>query len=181
MRWLALWLETETAAQPQGDMMPIQRAVQALQHGQITDALSTQGIEGDVGWLRILAAASVGASVEEVAAGLSEPLYGNGEAILWAAYGLLLREGADTAAARATLLAVGRPETGTVLDAFASLRTDPDALDAVLHTSDPTLRGAARAAAVIVLGEEAPEVWREEARRLQLPFERPYFGEQGAQ
>jgi hypothetical protein len=39
----------------------------------------------------------------------------------------------------------------------------------------PVERGHAYAAAVIILGDKAPRLWRENARRLLFPPERPYF------
>lgn len=70
------------------------------------------------------------------------------------------------------------PSWGTVvkpaLDAVQA--RDEAALDAIAASGTPLERGAAYAVAVVLQGADAPPRWRDEARSLLFPWERPWLG-----
>jgi hypothetical protein len=58
----------------------------------------------------------------------------------------------------------------------AAQARDEAALDAVAASGTPLERGAAYAVAVVLQGADAPARWRDEARSLLFPWERPWLG-----
>ncbi len=90
---------------------------------------------------------------------------------------LARRAGVDVQARYGDTLADEALADLVVFTDAAFLRGDPAEVDAALASLDVVERGIACAAAVIVLGDDAPPLWRMTARRLLLPYERPWFRE----
>jgi len=55
------------------------------------------------------------------------------------------------------------------------LRSDPDDMEALTEGLSLFLKGQARVMGLVMLGDEAPETWRAEARAMLLAPERPYL------
>ncbi|MGH8175691.1 MAG: M48 family metallopeptidase, partial [Steroidobacter sp.] len=125
-----------------------------------------------------LAAASDGALPELVAAALALPMdQGIDAESIWSALALALRERKDPASYVAAIREYKMDDAQQILDFITVVRTSPDraAAERLLDGLDLALRGHAYSAAVVLLGEKAPEQWRHAASRLLFVAERPYF------
>jgi hypothetical protein len=149
------------------DALPEGEAVSALVAGQL-DAVHPESLASPVReTLTMYLGASEGASPEQVARALALPPASKDDVSgRWLLAALSARAGK-------TVDTGGDPVAAAL--AGAELAKDPFALDRVVAGMDPFQRGAARAAAVVRLGERAPPAWRHEARALLFGFERPYL------
>jgi Zn-dependent protease with chaperone function len=126
------------------------------------------------------AAASDGASKEAVERALAlGPEIGLSAQNTWTVVALHLREGRPVPE-NVRALALGSWSKGSaesILAALepAALARDPRGLDRALESAPLPLRGHARAAAVVILGEKSPAGWRHEAKGLLYPWERPFL------
>ena len=125
-----------------------------------------------------LAAASDGASSKLVQAALALPMdQGIDGDTMWTALALALRERKDPAPYLASIREQKADDAQQVLDFVTAVRTSQNPADAehMLDGLDMTLRGHAYSAAVVLLGERAPDDWRRAANQLLFAPERPYF------
>jgi Zn-dependent protease with chaperone function len=125
-----------------------------------------------------LAAASDGAPAALIAAALALPMdQGLDVDSVWTSLALALRERKDPAPYLAAIREMKIDDAQKVLDFITAVRTSTDRAEAerLLDGLDPTLRGHAYSAAVVLQGRQAPAEWRRAATRLLFIPERPYF------
>jgi len=146
--------------------------------GGAPDKAATLNLSYEPRLLR-LAAASDGASAElrQRVAGLPR---GDGldAETYWTALALAEREGWPAPQGDASILRGVQPEHLQRLEAFRAALGSPAALVAaekLLQGLPLELRGQAYSMATVRLGTRTPPAWREAAKRLLLPHERPYF------
>jgi hypothetical protein len=128
--------------------------------------------------LRLLAASS-GASPELVKNALAlAPSDGLDPHTIWPAVALAMREKRDPSPLLAVKSAVPEQSARTVLLFLEALRKGGVGSNAEnwLAGLDPESRGQAYSAAIVLLGDKAPQAWREAARQLLFVTERPYLG-----
>ncbi|MCB9758537.1 MAG: M48 family metalloprotease [Alphaproteobacteria bacterium] len=169
--------KAERGVSPGVDAPAVLHGVQMLVNGQ-TEKMMRLGTlsEGDRRSLMLLA---VGAGVTnpELMREL-RPLLEAGQfttPLAWTALGLAVREGVDPAALVAVIEAEQKWPAGQLaplLDVEA-LRADPARLDALAEGRDLMNRGGLRMLGILLLGDDAPEHWRAEARALLFAFDRP--------
>ena len=152
-------------------------AYRALAQGKLDEALQLASASPNVqASISLLVAASDGAA-PDVAAKVIRQHKVEGLAPTEALYllALAIRSGPGAEPYR-TELEKSVSENKDLIPALDGLVHGKAALfeDAILRLT-PSDRGFAYAAAVIVLGNKAPQQWREYARRLLFPAERPYF------
>jgi Zn-dependent protease with chaperone function len=128
------------------------------------------------------AAASDGASEATVQAALALPITeGIDTDSVWTALALALREKKDPSAYLSTVRSYADDDSKQLLEFIAAIRTSANPseeerrLDGILNGLDVTARGHAYSAALVLLGNKAPEAWRRSANRLLFIPERPYF------
>jgi len=151
-----------------------------LAKGELSLALDEAASPEERAELLRLAAASQGASPALIREAFELPTAaGVGQDSLWATAALALREGRDPG----PFLALGgelglRPDQLRmleVLDADA-LRAEPEAAMGRLRQGhNAFLQGQALVMGIVLLQDEAPPRWRQEARALLFDSERPYF------
>jgi Zn-dependent protease with chaperone function len=124
-----------------------------------------------------LVAASRGATREQLAAARAlAPDAGIDYHTLWPAIGLALREKRDASALIARIKEFTDPDERAGLEAFlrpARLAGDAAAARDALSSLDPDSRGHAYVLGCVILGDDAPDEWRAEARALLFAPERP--------
>jgi hypothetical protein len=153
-------------------------AYSALAQGKLDEALklaeSSPRVKADIS---LLVACSDGANAGLVSKVLDERKTQNpspGEA--WYLFALALRSKRDASIYRAVLVK-NSPQYQGLIDGFETLvRSKPGNLENSMAGLQFSQRAYIYAAGVIVLGDRAPEKWREHARRLLFPAERPFFG-----
>lgn len=130
--------------------------------------------------LRMLLAASKGASARQVRAGLQ---FENAESpsvyAVWPAVALSLREGADPGALLEQARSGVSNQNANTLWAFLQAvhsGASAESAEAQLGSIDLRLRGIAYASAAVLLGNQCPSHWRELAQKLLFASERPYIG-----
>jgi Zn-dependent protease with chaperone function len=168
-------------------LSPASKAYAALAHGQFVQGYVDIGSDAEAAarWLR-LAAASDGAPQDMVlnATKLASSS-GVDEASFWSSVGLSMRLHRDLHAFE-QLIEAGRVREGLPDKDHQSLqiwrflmnlqRGGVKAVsDADLNGLPPQQRGFAYSAAVTALGDAAPPIWRDHAKRLLFATERPYF------
>jgi len=150
-----------------------------LARGRLNDAVRLAGDDLQRALILRLAATSTGAtdSIMANAAKLdSTTEMGTAEAV--AGLVVALRTGGDAAPFEAVIRERAGRDADTVL-AYADakrLENEREALETARRWLDPELRGHAAVLGIGVLGEDAPEQWRAEARRLLFVGERPFLG-----
>ncbi len=155
------------------------RGYRFLAKGDLDKALELED-PGDPGRpLTRLVAASEGATPTQVqAAKLPYVEEGLGQAAFFASAAVAAREGWDVSA---YVDALGnylpREDLETVAQVFdiAAVEADPGIIDRAVVGSEPSLRGRVRLVGVILLGDQAPDLWRKEAKALLFEGERPYL------
>ncbi|MGD8861291.1 MAG: M48 family metallopeptidase [Myxococcales bacterium] len=150
-----------------------------LERGDLTGALErVREDEAGAPVIARLVAASDGASDAQLAAARALPDdAGLSSDTVWSALALAAREGRRPEAFVAQAREVAQKNADAVL-AWADperLKSDQEELERELRHLEPYLRGQARVMGLLILGDEAPERWRAEARALLLPSERPYI------
>jgi hypothetical protein len=151
-----------------------------LIRGELDAAIERVGSDSEFGNLvRVLVAASDGASEEHIRAGLA---VADDQAlslpVLGSAAALALREGGDASVPLAALRQSHDAADVDQLERFLiSLHQGeaPQSAADRLGQIDLELRGAAYAAAAVLLGERCPHDWRQQAKALLLGFERPFL------
>lgn len=160
---------------PSRDEAPVVGALRALAKGELEVAVTRADPENRPMML-ILAAASDGCParlVEEALALPASEVDGTSAMHLAA---LALREGRS---GKELLARSGLDEA--MVDRLASslvpdrLHREPKALEALASGLPLPLQGQLLAMGTVVLGAEAPEQWRAQAKAMLFPFERPYF------
>ncbi|WP_205757431.1 M48 family metallopeptidase [Lysobacter enzymogenes] len=155
----------------------------ALKSGDLAAALdaSKASPEQRAHLLR-MAAASDGAPAQMVAQALRQPGAAEPElASAWALAALAEREHDAGAAQRRAEAMLADPEDSAKIAAFfdAVRRGGAGATaeaERALGKINPRSRGIAYSTAVVMLGRDCPQAWREGAKRLLFSAERPYFG-----
>lgn len=97
---------------------------------------------------------------------------------IWPAVGFAIRHGLPTDALLDRMDTIDDRSAGlmrNLVDLLSASRPDPAAVETVLDLAGPDTLGRAYAMAAVALGDAAPADWRENARRLLLITERPYF------
>lgn len=167
-------------AAPLGPEFELSAAAQrALHAGDLAGALqSVQGVQYLQDQMLRLCAASDGATDAMKAAAAQLPLdRGMGHANLWITIAATARNGG----ALERFVPIVRSAMGQEADAMLEwadphkLRTERERLETALVSLTPSTRGVARLMAVLVLRDEAPDAWWNEAERLLFPAERPYL------
>jgi hypothetical protein len=151
-----------------------------LGRGNLGAALNQiKGNPGNDTRLLRLAAASDGADAALVARALAlGPLEGLDEQTLWSGIGLALRQRQDIAPYLEVLRKMSGREAGKLEAVIRLLRegAPPAAVDQAMNGMPPYLRAQFYAIGVIVRGKNAPQAWRDYAKRALFASERPYFG-----
>ena len=152
-------------------------AYRALAQGKLAAALQYAKGSADVSaQIALLVAASDGARSMAAKTVLDQPMSDTpAPADVWFRLGLAIREGRDTAKYRA-FLSKNMPGHAQLAEQFNVLIRNPAKFENDMHNLSVEQRGYAYAAAVIALGDRAPARWRQNAKRLLFPVERPYFG-----
>ena len=131
-----------------------------------------------IGSAEVLAAASDGAPASAAVRVAATPPAEWGDYIS-AQYALALaaRTGRATAAHVARLEEFGVLDGKALRDFLERLKPGADVatLERILPRLNLHERGMACACGVVVLGDAAPKAWRDDAAKLLLPYERPYF------
>ena len=97
---------------------------------------------------------------------------------LWPAIGLALRNKQDATALLARMKDFADPSEVPALEQFLHperLAKDKKAARAAISTLDPIERGHAYVLGTVILGDDAPDAWRAEARALLFAPERPFL------
>jgi len=155
------------------------KAYSELARGNLANALrlAASNPEREPRVLR-LAAASDGASAELVARALALPVgRGVDEDTAWASIALAAKMKRDPAPYFEHLKRLP-PEHATSLVRFIAEATrgeGPQAAQRHIPPVTPGVRGQFYAVGVVLLGERAPQAWREGAKGLLFAYERPYF------
>jgi hypothetical protein len=105
------------------------------------------------------------------------PEQGAGLPGLWLRVGMAMRAHADVGPHRALAVKSSGPY-GAAMAAFLDSVRKGDRVEVserLLATLPPPLRAYAYSAAIVVRGRQAPQAWRDYARRLLFAPERPYF------
>ena len=159
---------------------PALRSFQYLAEGDLDGAVDAANAAGAyVPEVLRLAAASDGASREIIVAANSlESVEGIDANTLWIAVGAAIRhdQPAEEYIGQAAIILDQDAELAH--DFYSALVRKPFVqaqADAVLEGVGPDLRGRAYAMGVAALGADAPQAWREGARRLLFIGERPYL------
>ena len=151
-------------------------AYRHLVKGDLEQALKIAGADSGV---LVLAAASDGADAETVRRALaSTPAFEEHDLRAWMLLALAARSGGgDQAALRKAALASEPEEGAALMTFFDAVRSGADVkvAESALGEISPRARGIAYASAAVLLGNRCPGAWREQAKRLLFPAERPYF------
>jgi hypothetical protein len=150
-----------------------------LARGKLTAAIAASGKDRDerARVLR-LAAASDGADAALIGKALSlKADEGLDAQSLWSAWALAARHGRDTDAYRKVAAQAAGEETAAALQQFlAACRIgDSAGAEQSLRGLTPELLGHGYAMGIVMLRSEAPQPWRDGAKRLLFTYERPYF------
>jgi Zn-dependent protease with chaperone function len=156
----------------------LQPALQEM--SRVHDSDAKEAAHRQARFLRLVAA-SDGASPDMVSQALAlNPQEGNDAVTVWAALGLAEREQRDIAphvqALRNQYGDSAKPVLRIIDDMHAGLRgRDLAGLEKRMNGLPLELRGHAYAMGVVALGAQAPQSWRDNAKRLLFASERPYF------
>ena len=154
-----------------------------LASGALDDAADAAGDDAHTRARIIrLVAASRGATPAEIAAAAALPAdAGIDYHTIWAAIGVALHEKKDASAFIARMKEYAHADAIPVLDQFvhpdqlAKLAKDKKAARAAINSLDPMDRGHACVLGTVILGDDAPDSWRKEARALLFIPERPFL------
>lgn len=154
------------------------RAYRMLYNGKLSDAIAAAApdkeLHADV--LR-LAGASEGALPDEIAAALALPVdSGFTRGSMWAMLALHMREGKDYAAL-VEMAGTRSAYSASILEFLRQLaaRKNPETAAKALATLDIEDRSYAYSAGLVLIGDKAPQAWRDTVQRVLYPSERPYF------
>jgi hypothetical protein len=155
-----------------------QRAFAALARGGLASALELSRADSllEARIVRLVAA-SDGATAEMQARALAlDAAAGIRDDTRWAAIALALRAGTDHTPFLPPEETV-RPQDLQRMMAFVELArgTNPAVAEPALNGLVPELRGHAYSMALVLIGERAPQAWRDAVSRLLFSAERPYF------
>ncbi len=171
-----LAIETGEGVSPDSGLM----AYAPLARGALDEALALSAKDAtyrdDV---RMLVAASEGASAEQRAAALSADLPESmDDSAAWPVLALALRESNDWTAQLERARASSREDNAERMWRFLQALKqggDPQSAELLLEAMLPRERGIAYASAVVLLGTRSPQSWRNGAHALLFAFERPYL------
>jgi Zn-dependent protease with chaperone function len=154
------------------DAPPSLRATLYTIMGRIPEAQAVEGLtdeeKAELAWRIAVAPA---ATREQIDAALAAPHVALHGPVLEAAIALCTREGRPVPETwRTEAEANGSP---LVLLDREALLADPTIMDRTIASTEPRNRGTALLMGVVVLRDLAPARWRDEARLLLLPHERP--------
>ncbi|SDW07782.1 Zn-dependent protease with chaperone function [Lysobacter enzymogenes] len=155
----------------------------ALKSGDLARALQAANGAGDTrAYLQRLIAASEGAPADAVAQALAQSDQPEEDpASAWALAALAERERDAGAAHRRENAMRADPEDAARIAAFFDAvrrggSASAEQAERALGKINPRSRGIAYATAVVMLGRDCPQAWRDGAKRLLFAAERPYFG-----
>jgi hypothetical protein len=168
-----LSLQTGTGLQQSPDS-----AYVALSKGELDKAVEIAAADSAVqaNVLR-LAAASDGASAELQARAIAlGPRLGLDNDTRWASIGMAIRDGRDHRPFMPSDEAMASDDAQRFVRFLERVRlADVSAGERELAGFSPTMRGHAYSVGVIILGDRAPASWRQGAKQLLFPLERPWF------
>ena len=174
--YLEMMLALETGKGTEGSPAA---AYQHLAKGELSLALTVAGSDPDMlPQLLPLAAASDGADAQTIRRALALPPKPEQDSVrAWMLLALSASNGGDLAPLRKAALAAEPEEGAALAKFFDAVRSGAgaEAAEAALGEVSPRTRGIAYASAVVMLGERCPAAWREQAKWLLFPAERPYF------
>jgi Zn-dependent protease with chaperone function len=175
--WLELNLLLETRTPMES---PAVAAYQLLAQGQLLEAVDeAAAIDVQPTEVLRLAAASDGAPASLLAAASAlEADQGLDSNTMWSALGLAAAHGQSADALLADIdliLGVNAPLARELFAAVSQRSVDTASVETLFAETGPSIRGQAYTMAAVALGEEAPQHWRTNARRLLFVTERPYF------
>jgi Zn-dependent protease with chaperone function len=162
----------DTAAENGFRMLAKGRLDEALQHVRKYPDVADR--------LRVLVAASVGASADQIAAAFhSEGMRALNDTAAWSAAALAMREHVDPAPfIEAASAQTDKEDAQAIVRFLQAVRASKsaEAAESALGQVPARTRGLAYAGAAILMQKKCPATWRSQAQKLLFAFERPYLG-----